>query len=419
MIVLRPYQHVGADFLKSRPHAFLLDEPRVGKTFTALEAALRVNAKRVLVFCPAIVVEHWRRSYAEMNCGFHMEVYSYHKLVTDKALAARLAGETRDVLLLDEAHALRTPGAMRTKLLYGKKGSRGIAGTAAYVWRLSGTLAPNNIGEVWTHFHNAGVFSESYLGFINRFCYVTQTKYGPKIRGIRADKVEEFKALIRPLCLRRRRRDIAPDLPPVSWENVALTAPEKELGGVRMEELVLTLGQKVTPETIEDHEKNSAALRRELSVVKTPLVVAYLAELLDEGVEKIVVFAWHRDMIDTIQEKLSHFGAVKILGGVSEKRRWAAIDRFRTDPECRVIVGQIDAMGMGIPLDSSNVGVFAEYSWNLGQVLQAAARIMSLTSFDKKSIIVPYLDGTMDTMVAKALKHKAKTAELINELSGA
>ena len=58
---LYPFQDVGAEFLATRKVGLLADDMGLGKSCQAIVAADRIGAKSILVVCPAIARELWKR----------------------------------------------------------------------------------------------------------------------------------------------------------------------------------------------------------------------------------------------------------------------------------------------------------------------------------------------------------------------
>ena len=184
----RPYQIVGRDFLAGRRHALLADEMRVGKTPQAILAAQKVGARRVLVVCPAIAVEHWRREFgrwlippAVYSENIPPAVYSYDRA---KLNWNELTSQRWDVTIVDEAHFAKNPEAQRTKLIYGKSG---LGWCSDRLWALSGTPAPKHAGELWPMLCAFGVVGMTYSEFVNRYCTVNPLTL--RITGTRVDMI--------------------------------------------------------------------------------------------------------------------------------------------------------------------------------------------------------------------------------------
>ena len=61
--MLYPHQQRGVDFLASRRAAILADDMGLGKTAQAIVAADRIQARDILVICPAIARTNWQREF--------------------------------------------------------------------------------------------------------------------------------------------------------------------------------------------------------------------------------------------------------------------------------------------------------------------------------------------------------------------
>jgi superfamily II DNA or RNA helicase len=78
-----------------------------------------------------------------------------------------------------------------------------------------------------------------------------------------------------------------------------------------------------------------------LGKAKTNIAVSWIEDWLENSDEKIVVFAYHRSVVEVIAEKLGKV-CVKYYGGMSEKEKEASKDAFINNPDVRVIVMNID-----------------------------------------------------------------------------
>src|ERR1700722_8887571 len=173
-----PYQQIGIDMLARNKRFFLFDDPGLGKTLQAIRAADKIGAKSVLAVVPANIVTQWVSAVKEHSLtGFKFDAVSYDKARSGTG-AVRL--NNYDLLINDELHSLKNRNAGRTKALYGPKhdGIGGIVQDVPYVWGLTGSPAPNNPSELWTHLRaltptaitmkNGKVMG--YHDFVNRFC---------------------------------------------------------------------------------------------------------------------------------------------------------------------------------------------------------------------------------------------------------
>src|SRR5207302_4750382 len=94
---LYPYQNAGARWLSDHTRGYLADEPGLGKTRTALQAAKLIGAKSVAVLCPAVVRPHWRREADVVGIATPY-VESYQKYVTSQIVRDLFRCMKADVL---------------------------------------------------------------------------------------------------------------------------------------------------------------------------------------------------------------------------------------------------------------------------------------------------------------------------------
>lgn len=418
MITPRPYQVSGAEWMAPKTHALLLDETRVGKTYTALLAYAQAGGEKLAVLGPAIARGVWRAGFADMGSPGELWVDSYDRIATNDRRRADLMRFRPDVLVLDEAHRLRTPTARRTRAVYGPKcEGNGLDSYAGAVWRLSGTLAPKHIGETWTHLRAIGQTDRGYHSFLHRYCTGYEGPYGWKPTGVREEHVEEFKALLRPISLRRRRSDIWQDLPPVAWNTVPLEVTPHVRSQIDTAAREAKLERVADLSQIDSVELGATHLHSLLSKIKLPLVIEQAEEMLEAGVPKLVIFGWHKPMLEGLRDALRPYGAEMIYGGTTENARWKRMERFQTDPMCRVIIGQIRTMGESVALHAARHVLFAEYTWSLGDVLQAVTRVFRPERKEPMEVMVASLAGTVDDAIASLLVREAAQHEVLNSLS--
>ena len=138
-------------------------------------------------------------------------------------------------------------------------------------------------------------------------------------------------------------------------------------------------------------------------------------DLLDGGVEKVAVFGHHVDVVKGIAGGLNRFNPVVITGTTPGKARQDAVDKFMTDPACRVFSGNLIAGGTGITLTSACDVVLAEPSWVPGENEQAVDRLHRIGQ--DKTVVVHTLvvEGSLD---AKILGRAADKRNNINQVIG-
>jgi SWI/SNF-related matrix-associated actin-dependent regulator 1 of chromatin subfamily A len=440
-----PYQEEGIAFLAARRRAALLDEPGLGKTAQAIEAMSRVGARRTLIIAPLIVVPNWERELAAWapwasvqrlkagrdKLGDASVVICPHSLIASRKLHAQLCATRWHCAIVDEAHAFKTPSAQRTQALYSR--TSGVAQCCDRLWILTGTLAPNNASEVYSHLsalapntllHNGRPMS--YWQFVARYCQVETVNFGrgrgavQRIVGNR--NAEELRGIIESVSLRRRKADVLRDLPASRSAVVPLPAPSqqalrplREVLGRIADEAQVDLDSLASADLLEVL-RNSAEFgtyRRVSGEVKAAAAIDYLRTELDGGLRKVVVFAHHLSVIAALAEGLADYGVEVISGSVPADERQRIVDRFQTDPACRVVVGQLTAASVGVTLTAASDVVFVEASWTPGDNRQAADRVHRIGQ--NEPVLVRYLamQDSVDADVMAAIERKTA---MISEL---
>lgn len=439
-----PYQEVGGRFLASKAQALLADDMGLGKSAQAVLACDLIGATSILVFCPASVRINWEREFhrfspLDRDCVVLMTgkdepdaqvvVASYDLLANPKLLKKLLAREW-EVMVLDECHYLKERTTKRTKAVYGK-----LAARAARVWRLSGTPAPNNASELWTHLKSAGIVTDAYWDFTYRYCSGFDSNFGFKITGHK--NVDELKQLLGQFMLRRKKEDVMTELPPITFQEVTVERSAVELDPVFYEQTrgkttaqfhdelknadqtlrnalkALTQSAYSSSEdklrVLEGMAGSMVTLRRYIGMAKLPKVCEIIAEeLAMDRIDKIVIFAVHRDVIECTRQRLTKFGAVTLYGGTAPAQRQRNIDKFQNDKKTRVFIGNITAAGTGITLTAAHEVAFVEADWVPSNNAQAAMRSHRIGQTEPVRVRFFSCAGSVDEEVMHTLARKAK-----------
>ncbi len=431
---LRPYQEVGRDFLASKTRALLADEMRVGKTPQAILAARKVDAKRILVVCPAIAVPQWVNElkrwggYEAMNiakrgtddyvAGCHIIVSSYDRAANNKDW---LCDHEWDVLVVDEGHYCKNPRAQRTRMVYGKDG---IGYGARHIWTLSGTPAPNHAGELYPMLAAFGAVKMSYSAYCKRYCYLDHTF---KPIGTKRSAIPELKEILGKVMLRRTRKDVAPEMPAIGFDFLAVQPDLNHIDALMREanvteidargqiaELQRLFAAGVTPERLEASAPHFIAARVYTALAKVTALADEIQFSIAAGLYKqTVVFGFYTMPIKLLAETLKQRGidAETIYGGTPEKRRQVIQNRFK-EGRCEVICANLVAAGTAIDLSMADHGYFIELDWVPGNNMQAANRLVSMMKNTPVTFDVVTWAGSPDEHVQRSLARKV--SELSN-----
>ena len=139
-------------------------------------------------------------------------------------------------------------------------------------------------------------------------------------------------------------------------------------------------------------------------------VVEYVANELEGGTKKVIIFGLHPEALEQIATKLNRFEPVTVTGATSMAQRDANVRCFQNEPTCRVFVGQLYAAGTGLNLQSADRVIFAESAWTPAVNDQAIARAHRAGQLAAVRATFLSLKGSIDEDVQKALARKAAVA---------
>lgn len=396
-IPLLDYQHTGAEFLAARERAGLFDEPGVGKTAQAIAACDRIAAQRILVVCPAAVKQVWvgefkkfspvQRKVLKAN-GIH-ELNSWLRGKADVLIASyemaskwvKHVNDLYDVLILDEAHYVKTHNTQRTRAMLGTQcdGAKGLGLYASHVWFLTGTPAANDPTDVWPFLRFVGGTNLTLPTFTTRYFKSWNGTFSAR-QEPRKEMVGELRALIERHSLRRTKDQAGLNLPPIWLTTQTVDGDTEEILSLLREHPGL---EQAIVAAIEQgglsflDAQHISTLRRLVGEAKAPAYLALLLEELRGGLEKVVVMGVHTRALMSLAEGLERAGvrSVSITGATSEPQRVAAVSEFQNDPACKVFIGNVRAAGTGLTLTAAAEIVMFESSWTPAENAQALMRV--------------------------------------------
>lgn len=422
----------GGLFLAARSRALLADQQGLGKTVQAIDAADMTGARTILVLCKAIAKIKWQREFerwasnrrpyqipgARDTIASRGVVILNYELAHRKPILAQLLRRRWDLLICDEMQMLRGGAAsMRGQVVLDPE--RGLAQRAAAVYGLSGTPAPNHIGDMYAWLralHPERVPDcPTYIDFLKKYTHFTRTPFGERVWGVK-DKAG-LRALLAPVMLRRTRKQVFADGPELRIDELPLSVDTNaQLRALEDHPDILALGDVLealkpgdNPEAaIRAADIDLATLRRLTGLAKVDAVAEQVRDELAGNDEKIVLMCWHREVIESLTKKLADFNAVHVYGGQSAKEQQKAIDIFaERSTVCRVFVGQLLTAGTSIDLIAASRMLLVEIDFVPGNVEQAILRILRIGQDNDCRVSFASLGGSIDETVMRVYARKA------------
>jgi len=389
--LLYPFQREGVDFLKSRRRAYLGDEMGLGKTVQALVAAHELGLESVVVVCPASLSDNWVQEGREWAPGVDVHAVSYDRVRID----GKFPLESPQAVILDEAHYIKNPKAKRTKTIVK------LLPKAERVWLLSGTPMPNDPRELYVPariLNPAGTRGFTAWKWMHTFCQVVETMWGLKVVGVKnAGKLRE---IFRESFRGRRLKQVALDLPPLRITTQSLP---------KLRDLPSEVAELATAMVEEEETTEGASrLRRLLGELKAPMVAEQIKEEMKDGqYDAIVIMAYHRSVLDTLEEELRSLGVSRIDGSTPAKKRQEQVDLFQ-DGNNAIFLGQQTAAGVGVTLTRASELVLLEPSWSPEDNNQAIKRIHRISQDAPCRARIFMIPDTLDASVMGTLARKTR-----------
>ena len=418
-IPLRPYQVEALQMLKYRGGSGgLFLDPGTGKTLTAF-AWLKMNPslRPAIVLTTASTKLQWPREAKKWGiqgrsfvCSGMLAtkipasvdiVYCNHDIL--KAWVEEFIRFDPATVICDESQSYGNSKSQRTKALMRLvKGRQFIP--------LSGTPIRTRPLQFWPILHllDPGFCGGKEWTYMNRYC-APKPGFGGRMTYTGASNVEELHEKVREVSIRKTKADVLKDLPDRVYIPVLMDCEMSE-EYQEAENKILTM-QGHNPSLVRER---LASLTASAYLLKEKAVLDWIGDFLDNSDEKLVVFCWHRAVMDSIE---MHLGkrCVRVSGGVSKEAKEAACQRFRENATCRVFLGQIASAGVGIDglQDVSSNMAFVELSWSPADLDQAESRLHRLGQ--KESITIYHLlaVGTIDEVMEETVSDRMNTVTKI------
>lgn len=395
---LLPHQETGARFLAAHPRAGLFDKPGVGKTAQAIQAADLCDARRGLVICPASAREVWAQEFrkfairartvvkgrdvqhlnAFLRGKIDVLILSYEMTVN---WSSKLQSDLLDFVILDESHYAKSSTAQRTRAILGTHcdGANGIARWAANVWFLTGTPMSNSPEDAWPFLRFTKATPLSKKHFMDRY-FTSRAGQFSTHYSLRPDMAPELRQALRAVSISRTAEQAGLTMPPIFLTTQSVEGDDREILALLRQHPGL---DKAILEAVERGNlsfldaQHIGTLRRLTGEAKAPAYGERVADMLDDGLDKIVIMGIHREALAIVRAKLAKrgFGSVLLDGQTPEAQRGDVVREFQENPKCRAFIGNMRAAGVAVTVTAAALIDLFEMSWDPATNYQALKRI--------------------------------------------
>jgi len=407
-----PYQLEGIAFLVPRHGALLADEMGLGKTAQAI-LSMRLLfhqglMSRALVVCPKPLVHNWARelkmwapdipfetvdgeperrrsAWIVSNCP--LKLVNYETLTRDADLATDEQCRF-DLVILDEAQRIKNRESKTAQAARALRRSRS--------WALTGTPVENHPDDL-----------------VNIFAFVDSDRIPPETPPKRlpvytADGIlRRTKDVVQSDMPHKVVRDIDVELTPAQRAAYARAEDEgivhlNELGDTitvqHVFQLVLRLKQICNFDPLTGE---SAKLERLLTDME---------EVAESG-RKAIVFSQWVEPLRVLAKHLAAYSPLEFHGKIAQTERMSILDRFRADPDCRVLLMSYGTGSVGLNLQFANYVFLFDRWWNPAVEDQAINRAHRIGQKHAVTVTRFLCEDTIERRIADTLDRKRRMFE--------
>ena len=466
---LRPYQGRGLGWLAHLAEldlgGCLADDMGLGKTIQVLALLARrraVDGRRTsLVVAPRSLVYNWldeagrftpelrtldytgtgREELRDRFADHDLVITTYGTLRRD---VTELAQTTFDYAILDEAQAIKNPESQTAKAARLLRADHRLV--------LTGTPVENHLRELGSLFE---FLNPGMLGRASAFAEIVSAGSAGAVDD---EELARLSRALGPFILRRTKAEVLPELPAKTEQTLFVTLGTEQRSlyeelkahyraqlHQRIDELGLDRSRMQVLEAL--LRLRQAACHPELLVpegeggegrgasgtlaaigadggdgdvggagsAKLDTLFEQLDEVLDEG-HKALVFSQFTRLLGLVRRRLDADGTVyEYLDGKTRDRA-ARVERFQTDPDCRLFLISLKAGGTGLNLTAADYVFLLDPWWNPAVEAQAVDRAHRI---GQERPVIAYRLIARDTVEEKILELQKSKRELADAVLSA
>lgn len=402
---LKPYQALGVQWLQDlynlKLGALLADDMGLGKTLQTLSFMEDLRVKRqlgkVLIVVPSSLIFNWKSEVEKFTPELPLTVFSSR----DSDRVSKILESGQDIvvittygLLMEHENYLNQyhwkilifDEAQNLKNITTKRSSSARSLRAQFKICLTGTPMENHYGEFYSLMD---LLVPGSLGKIEDF-----RRQFVNTEMIMREEIDDLKLKIRPLLMRRTKKEILDQLPEKQETKISIAFEDKQKQIYR--DIALSYNQKVQESLTQQGEASvqlqmlTALLRLRqacsdpaaLPNVRYDKVPPKLEALLDslteivESGESALVFTQFIQTLEHTEKilKAANIPVFVLHGGIPTKQRENILAAFNNTPGGAVLVMTLKTGGVGLNLTKASYVFHLEPWWNPSVENQATDR---------------------------------------------
>ena len=453
-LTLRPYQLQGLAWLQYlREHrlaGILADDMGLGKTAQVLAHLLveklagRLGSRSVspgtaaapaLVVLPTSLIANWQAEAARHAPALRVltlqgadrgrefaRIVDHDVVFTTYPLLWRdidaLAAIEWHLLILDEAQMVKNAASRAATALRRLQAHHRLC--------VTGTPLENHLGELWAHFD---FLMPGFLGDARSFQRLWRKPIETNGETLRAELLAQR---VRPFILRRKKLDVAAELPPKTevirlvqlrgqqralYESVRVAADEqvrRVLARLSFDGAQITILDallKLRQVCCDPHLVKGRKLPPTMERAKLEWLRDMLPELVAEG-RRVLVFSQFTEMLGLVATELeaSALPYLALTGETPVRTRGALVARFQAK-EVPVFLLSLKAGGVGLNLTAADTVIHLDPWWNPAVERQATDRAHRIGQDQPVVVYKLVVEGSIEERMLALQSRKAALAE--------
>lgn len=395
-IPAREYQRIAATIALESGGLLLADDVGLGKTASAICMLADPRTLPAIVVTLTALPKQWEQ---EIN-RFAPKLRTH---IVKKGTPYDLTETGRQ-----RRHQLALPGALPDVIIINYHKLAGWAETLAALARFvvfdECQELRRSESDKWAAAHHIAKCAEFRLGLSATPIFNYGGEFFPVLSCIRPDALGTSEEFMREWCtgaeekgkikdpkafgtyvrsaglmLRRTRADVGRELPKIQKVVHHVDSDEGALARISKEcaelaRIILAQGESTRGAKMMASEEFSNKLRQATGIAKAPYVAQFVRLLVESG-EKVVVFAWHREVYSILLDGLKGIRTEMFTGSESPTQKEAAKKAFIEGDAMVLLVSSRSGAGIDGLQRVCRTAVHAELDWSPGVMEQCDGRI--------------------------------------------